>query len=301
MLAAVGLVIGTQNADAQEKVQPIKQVPPIGDQRIPIVDAHVHLNDVAMQLELMKEYGVERAVVFWGRNSDNESLLKATSDYPDKFIPFVSVSPERSAYRQLWERDDPKLLTMLEDYLKSGKFKGIGEISVTHFPTRGFPEADYSPTSATMKGIMKLAAKYRVPVNIHCEITRIREFSELLNEFKNVQVIWAHGGYTPYFLAKRMLEDHANLHYELSARIWLHHPRSPDYTIYKNDNEVWKEWLDLIESNPKRFLIGTDASHRSRESDEAKIERVRHFLMQLSPKSRELVAQKNLLGLIRSN
>jgi predicted TIM-barrel fold metal-dependent hydrolase len=46
----------------------------------------------------------------------------------------------------------------------------------------------------------------------------------------DVQVIWAHGGYTPYFLARRLLERHPNLHYELSARTWRHHPRSPDYT-----------------------------------------------------------------------
>lgn len=300
MLVAVGLVIETENVSARETASSVGQSSSANNQRIPIVDAHVHLNDVAMQLGLMKEYGVEWAVVFWGRNSDNESLLKAARDYPDKFIPFVSVSPERSAYRQLWKRDDPKLMTMLEDYLKSGKFKGIGEISVTHFPERGFPEADFSPTSASMKGIMKLAEQYRVPVNIHCEITRIREFSELLNEFKNVSVIWAHGGYTPYVLAKRMLENHANLHFELSARVWLNHPRSPDYTIFKNETEVWKEWLDLIESNPKRFLIGTDASHRSRENEKAKIERVRHFLTRLSPKTRELVAPKNLLGLIGS-
>ncbi len=301
MLIVVGLIIDTRDVYAQEKAQQGGQVPSVIGQRIPIVDSHVHLNDVAMQLELMKEYGVERAIVFWGRDSDNESLLKAARDYPDKFIPFVSVSPERRAYRQLWEREDPKLLTMLEDYLKSGVFKGIGEISVTHFPERGFPEADFSPTSSSMKGIMKLAEKYRVPVTIHCEITRIREFLELLNEFKNVQVIWAHGGYTPYFLAKRMLENHANLHYELSARTWLNHPRSPDYTIFKNENEIWKQWLELIESNPNRFLVGTDASHRSRESEKAKIERVQLFLKQLSPKTRELVARKNLLGLVRYN
>lgn len=300
-LVSVGGIISTEYVYPQEITQQRIQPPAVISQDILIVDAHVHLNDVAMQLELMKSNSIERAIVFWGRNSDNESLLKAARDYPDKFIPFVSISPERRVYRKLWESEDPKILTMLEEYLKKGIFKGIGEISVTHFPERSFPEADLSPTSSLMKGIMKLAEKYRVPITIHCEITRIREFSELLNEFKKVRVIWAHGGYTPYFLAKRMLENHANLYYELSARTWLNHPRSPDYTIFKNENEVWKQWLELIESNPTRFLVGTDASNHSKESDKAKMERIQIFLKQLSPQTRELVARKNLLGLIQGN
>ena len=41
---------------------------------VPFVDAHVHLNDESMQLEMMRRCGAKRAVVFWGRSSDNESI-----------------------------------------------------------------------------------------------------------------------------------------------------------------------------------------------------------------------------------
>ena len=44
-----------------------------------LFDAHVHLNDVAMQLALMDEHGVERAVGFWGRRSDNARVLEAAA------------------------------------------------------------------------------------------------------------------------------------------------------------------------------------------------------------------------------
>jgi hypothetical protein len=87
-------------------------------------------------------------------------------------------------------------------------------------------------------------------------------------------VIWAHGGYTPLFIARRMLERHPNLHYELSARTWPRHPRAPDYTILRDGREVWPEWLALIEAKADRFIIGTDASHRSRESEVMKLESV---------------------------
>jgi hypothetical protein len=115
-----------------------------------------------------------------------------------------------------------------------------------------------------------------------------------------VSVIWAHGGYTPLFLARRLLENHPNLIYELSARTWARHPRSPDYTVFRNETTVWPEWLELVEAMPTRFLAGTDAAGRSEVGDIANARRVQLFLQQLSSDTRLQVAQTNfdrILGL----
>ncbi|MEO5671600.1 MAG: TatD family hydrolase [Ramlibacter sp.] len=264
----------------------------------PFVDAHVHLNDLAMQLELMERYRVTRAVVFWGGRSTNETVAQALRKHPDRLIAFASISPERTAYRPAWEANDEALLNQLDALLATGIYKGIGEISVTHFPAAGFAETDFSPTGAMMSGIMRLARKHKVPVLVHAESTRMAELSAMLESFPDVAVIWAHGGYTPLFLARRMLERHPNLYYELSARTWPRHPRSPDYTILRDGSKVWPEWLELIESQPRRFLVGTDASHRSAASEAMKFESVQNFLAQLSPQARERVAQGNLLELV---
>jgi predicted TIM-barrel fold metal-dependent hydrolase len=149
-----------------------------------------------------------------------------------------------------------------------------------------------------LQGILALARKHRVPVMVHIEVTRLRELSNLVETFPDVSVIWAHGGYTPLFLARRMLERHPNLYYELSARTWPRHPRAPDYTILRDGETVWPEWLALIESMPTRFIVGTDASQRSREYEVMKFESVQTFLHQLSPATRARVAETNLLGLI---
>lgn len=271
---------------------------PAEPDNIPFIDAHVHLNDERMQLELMQRHGVERAVVFWGRNSDNETVAAAAKRHPDRFIPFASVSPERVAYRRGWEQDDPRLLETLDALLATGHYRGIGEISVTHFPSPGLPEADFNPNGATLRGILALARKHRVPVMVHAEWTRLREFSELLRAFPDVPVIWAHGGYTPLFIAQRMLDQHPNLTYELSARTWPVHPRSPDYTILRDGQNVWPQWLALIEGRPERFIVGTDASHRSAESEAMKFQSVQNFLRQLTLGTRASVAQGNLLKLV---
>jgi predicted TIM-barrel fold metal-dependent hydrolase len=122
----------------------------------------------------------------------------------------------------------------------------------------------------------------------------MRELEELLRAFGDVTVIWAHGGYTPAFLAERMLGEITNLIYELSARTWQIHPRSPDYTILRNGVDVWPAWLALIERMPERFLVGTDASLRSRESDLTKIDSVNNLLRQLSFDARRMIAVENL-------
>jgi predicted TIM-barrel fold metal-dependent hydrolase len=264
---------------------------------IPFTDAHVHLNDVAIQLASMQESGVGRAIVFWGRASSNASILDAARAHPDRFIPFVSVSPERASYRALWTRNDTALLAELDTELRTGRYAGIGEISVVHFPGEGFPEADFDPVGPTMRGIMTLAERHRVPVMIHCEITRLDAFSKLVRDFPAVTVIWAHGGYTPYFLAARMLDAHPNLIYELSARTWAEHPRSPDYTILRNETAVWPRWLELIERYPQRFIIGTDAAQRGNDGE--KVSRVRLLLAQLTPPTRALVATGNLDRILR--
>lgn len=289
LVAPVGAPVAARAADD----------PPCAPGLVPFIDAHVHLNDEAQQLDLMRRYCVRRAVIFWGRNSDNESIAAAARRHPDRFIAFASVSPERQRYRAAWQADDPKLLEELDQLLASGRFSGIGEISAVHFPSPGFGETDFSPAGAMMSGILALARKFRVPVMVHIEWTRLAEFSQLLRRFGDVTVIWAHGGYTPLFVARRMLDQHPNLVYELSARTWPRHPRSPDYTILSNGVDVWSEWLELIESMPTRFIVGTDASHRSAESETMKAESVQSFLRQLKPATQERVARLNLVELLR--
>jgi predicted TIM-barrel fold metal-dependent hydrolase len=265
---------------------------------IPFIDAHVHLNDEAMQLELMQQHGAERAVVFWGRASSNDSVSDAAQRHPQRFIAFASVSPERAAYRRAWQGDAAPLLAELDALLASGRFHGIGEISPVHFPSPGFPEADFDVDGPMMQGLMALARKHRVPVMLHVEWTRLDAFERLLAAHRDVNVLWAHGGYTPLFIAQRLLERHPNLVYELSARTWALHPRSPDYTILRDGRAVWPQWLALIEAQPQRFIVGTDAAQRTREMDDARYASVQHFLRQLTPATREAVARANLKRLL---
>ena len=262
-------------------------------------DAHVHLNDPAAWVALMDASGIDHAIVFRGRDIDNTGLLAAARRWPDRLIPFLSVSPEHQEYRSRWAAGDTSLAVLADSLLRQGGFRGIGEISVSHFPGAGFPEADFDPNGPVMRGLLAVARRHRVPVTMHVEITRLREFEALLEAFPDVTVIWAHGGYAPVFLAERLLTRFPNLVYELSARTWREHPRSADYTILRDGQAVWPQWLELAERMPTRFLVGTDAALRSTSSDQAKIASVHSFLDQLSTATRSLVAHGNLDRILR--
>ena len=257
-------------------------------------DAHVHLNDPVTWIRIMDEVGISRSIALAGRSASNSSLRDAGRRWPGRVLPFVSVSPEHREFRRAWEADSGGLAALVDSLLAGGGFYGIGEISVSHFPATGFPEADFDPNGRTMRSLLDVARKHRVPIMIHSEVTRLREFEALLRDYPDVTVIWAHGGYTPLFLAQRLMLAHPNLVYELSARTWAQHPRSPDYTIFRNDTAAWPEWLALIESMPSRFLVGTDAAGRSEARDVANARRVQLFLAQLSDSTRHQVAEGNL-------
>lgn len=265
-----------------------------------LFDSHVHLNDPAAQLELMARLGVRRAIVFWGHASDNDSILAAARRNPNRFVPFLSVSPERRATYGTWWRDsDPRLLAYVESELQRGGYRGIGELSIVHFPSRGFPETEVSPLHPLMDGLLGLAERFGLPVMLHCETTYARELSQLLALHPAVHVIWAHGGYASLYWTHRMLKTHPNLTIELSMRMVHDHPRSPDFWILESPGKVWPQWLELIEQNPSRFIVGSDATQRNPRVDAARVESVQDLLRQLSPSVRSRVAHQNLDDLIR--
>lgn len=269
----------------------------------PWIDAHAHLNDLPRQLRLMETEGIEAAVVFLGGNSDNDTVLKAAREHPGRLIPFVSVSPEKRPYAGWWKAGNlGAVVGELERRLAGGGFRGVGELCIVHFPSANFPETEYSPLHPITVAIFELLArKYpTLPVNVHCELTYSKELSQLLERFPGVKVIWAHGGYAPLFLTERMLARHPNLTIELSMRMLEGHPRSPDYWILRDPKTVWPGWLQLIERNPDRFVVGTDASNRSEEQDARKARSVALLLGGLTPATRAKVARENILRLLPS-
>ena len=85
----------------------------------------------------MQETDVGRAIIFWGRASSNASILEAARAHPDRFVPFVSVSPERASYRAVWTRNDPALLAELEREVHAFRKRTFTEVILALFVRDG--------------------------------------------------------------------------------------------------------------------------------------------------------------------
>ncbi len=273
------------------------------------IDSHVHLNDVGpgynMQITLMREHKIEAAVIFLGGESSNESILEASERWPSQFIPFASVSPEKLQYAAWWKYENVSAIVgELNRLLSTGKYRGVGEMNIVHFDSKGFPETRYSPVGKVMTGVMDLLATTypKLPIMVHCEVTYVKELSKMLATYEKTKVIWAHGGYASLAVIEQMLKAHTNLTIELSMRMFEGHPRSPDFWILKEPGHIWPQWLTLIQNNPSRFIVGTDATNaKVNNKDKEKARSVQLLLSQLKEPARTRVARENLQVLLNES
>jgi predicted TIM-barrel fold metal-dependent hydrolase len=272
---------------------------PLNGAPIPFLDAHVHLNDEAMQLDLMQRFGAERAVVFWGRRSDNAAVAAAARRHSGRLLAFASISPERSRYRAAWAREDAGLLDELDALLATGLYVGIGELSLVHAATPGFAATATDLDGTLARGVFALARKHRVPLLLHVEASHREALEARLAADADVDVIWAHAGYLGAADARAVLERHPRLVLELSARTWPRHPRSEEYPIVDAQGRLQGAWRSLIEAFPDRFVVGTDASHHDPDREAMKAASVQTFLRQLPPSVRDRVARGTLSRLLR--
>jgi len=93
-------------------------------------------------------------------------VLEAYDKYPDRIIPFLSTP------RWGWQVRDQAFLTYAESQLKTGKFKGMGEFMVRHYTAGGSapaPDINVPADSQWIQDMMRLGAKYNVPLVIHME------------------------------------------------------------------------------------------------------------------------------------
>lgn len=175
-----------------------------------LVDSHAHLIP-RVSLERLVTAMDESGVVMALLSSWNPDVLRAQKRYPKRFIPSFRFESPRG-----WPRE-PEALIRLEEDLKKGLFKAIGEI---HLRAYANPIVKASPYNIPMDSppvlnLMDLAAKYRVPLLIHGEAEFSQELRRMLGHNRGAKVIWAHAGGGGADIVRQMLEGNSNLYADL--------------------------------------------------------------------------------------
>jgi len=184
-------------------------------------------------------------------------------------------------------------------------WEGIGEIQTRHDDLSALsygekPRANHPALNA----VYDFAAENDLPVSIHSNITSVwvheplylHEIEEAIKNHPNTRFVWAHAGISRRIVVpslvediRRMLNTYPNLWVDLS---WVVYPMD-----VAPDHEPAKEWIELVEEFPDRFLVGTDSiGHFGEYKDN--ITRYYILLDALSPKTALLVARDNFLSIL---
>lgn len=282
-------------------------------ERLPLADLHFHPRRGGSPGAVLQE--MDRAGVRWAGNgaigADHvwDSFLQAA---PDRFIPFAGQQAIyeliRSYGERAWTLRAPGAVAYveaLEQQLRTGKFRGIGELFVNNLRThvRAVTPTRYPADSPLMRRLLALAARYRVPLSIHMEAEpgSVGELERLLAADREAPVIWAHCGFTAdAALVRRLMEAHPNLLCELSFRDDRYSffgtlSRRYLVPITGSGRQLDPSWKALLEDRSDRFLVGTDADGGYGDV----IAFFRAVLAQLSPEAARRVAHENARRLFR--
>ena len=223
---------------------------------LPLFDAHFHYNEPVDEDELFSNLSaahITRTVLF-----GTEAAADMAREYPDRFV--ASYSGRLSAIRRELKggRDEARaeeIAGKFEQALRSGRYRGLGEVSTYH---HAYPDDPIAPDSPLILRLLEVAGRYHVPITIHCTDFGYPAMERALRAYPNTTVIWAHtGSHLPPDKIRALLWAYPNLYFDLAAmdQTW-----PENHTLLSFFGRIDGSWRSLFEEFPDRFLVGFDLS-----------------------------------------
>lgn len=240
---------------------------------LPLFDAHIHYNhDVWDSLppgeavRRLQEAGIIRALV---SSSSDEGTQRLYAAAPDLIVP--ELRPYRkNGETSTWYRDE-SVIAYLQERLTRYRYVAIGEFHVSG------ANADVP----VVREVVRLAHQEGLLLHAHSDADAIER---LFRHDPQARILWAHAGYEPPPVVRRLLDGHEHLWVDLSSRNDLadHH------------GGLTAEWRALFLDFPTRFLVGTDTHAPERwEVIGSHSDRVRAWLADLPAEVAARIAYKN--------
>ncbi len=240
---------------------------------LPIFDTHIHYSQpdwvVYTPEEILKIFdraGVRRALV---SSTPDDGTLKLYEKAPARIAP--ELRPYRTAGDvQTWY-SDPTVLAYVEERLRRGIYKGIGEFHLFGGQTN----------TPVIRRIVELAVEKNLFLHAHSDEAAVEELFALNPK---VKILWAHAGMTsgPEAIG-RFLDRYQNLWAELAIR-----------SDMAREGKLDPSWRTLFLRHPDRIMVGTDTWTTSRWAElPGYLAETRRWLRQLPPEVAEKIAFKN--------
>jgi predicted TIM-barrel fold metal-dependent hydrolase len=282
--------------------------------KIHFIDVHVHLRPLSMNgvVESMDTYGIDRMVnmeeppdIFFGHGSSIYGIPDLSEQNPDRFISLYSDGAvymlDIAARTSYTEEDQKKYTSLLENAMKSGKYRGFGEVAIRHTPKESGADITVPANHPWMFIMSDIAARYDVPIDIHMEDpdAMLPGFERLLDYNRNTTIIWDHTGWelsgaTPT-VWRQLLIRHPNLYGSIKCRP---SGSSDSVPLFLEDKTINKEWMELFTEFPGRFMIGSDIKPGHKEGLELIPNHIQ-VLKSLPPDVRDKIARENAIRIFK--
>jgi hypothetical protein len=252
----------------------------VSAQELAVFDVHIHYSQNVWQetppeqaIEQMRKAGLKKALV---SSSPDDGTLLLYSRAPDLIVP--ALRPYRQPGDTSSWLQDAGLLVYLEERLKKGIYKAIGEFHVNG------TLAD----SPIMRGVIGLAQRYNQVLQAHCDAEAIER---MVKQAPGLRIVWAHAGFASAAEVGAMLARYPGLYIDLALR-----------TDAAPGGKLETAWLQLLLRFPERVLLGTDTWVPSRWSGGSVGEHAtwaRGWLKALPPEVARKIASENAERLFR--
>jgi hypothetical protein len=247
-------------------------VAPGSAQDRPIFDAHIHYSQGDWStvppervLAILKEAGIRRALV---SSTPDDGTLKLYEKAPDVVVPMLRPYRTR-ADMSTWTRD-PEVQAYVEDRLKRGVHRGIGEF---HMPAG---DAD----APVVRRFAELSAERGLVLQAHVDEATIERLATL---YPKARFLWAHAGFAAADTVGRIMDRFPHVWAELSLN-----------SSVTAGGKLDPAWARLFARKPDRFLVGTDTWVTSRwDSVVPGMRDYRAWLLELPADVADQIAWKN--------
>jgi predicted TIM-barrel fold metal-dependent hydrolase len=242
-------------------------------EELPIVDTHLHYSQNSWAqyspeavLRILEQSAVRRAFV---SSTPDDGTVRLHAAAPDRVVPVLR--PYRGAGElSAWHRD-PSVFDYLEDRLRRGIYRGIGEFHLSGEEAR----------SPVVRRVVDLAVRHGIFVHCHCDTEAA---AILIGLDPSLRVLWAHAGMSagPEEVG-RLVDRHPTLAVELALR-----------SDVAPGGRLDPAWRALFLRHPDRFMVGTDTWVPSRWADLPEVQQwTRAWLGQLPPDVARRIASGN--------
>lgn len=227
--------------------------PTAGEAPLPLVDLHIHYNAwVSASLtpeeaaRRLREHGAIGGVV---SSTPTPNALRLAARPPGGLLPFFRPYLTEG-HRGSWQRD-PAVLAEAEAALAAGRYRGIGEVHLSA------ANVGADAGNAILRGLLELARRHRVPIQVHVDAADLPVLEALLTAFPVVPVIWAHaGGSAEPSQVEALLVAHPNLWVEFSARDPFRYGSVAP--LVDASGRLLPGWASLARRFQDRLMVGSD-------------------------------------------